>query len=85
MIFRFNYLIFYKIFESLITLFNIKITLDINIRCHYHKPKILIVKNHSILAHQNLYFIEEKCPLTNKIIKYVKGNFLGKGGFARCY
>jgi len=29
--------------------------------------------------------IEDKCLLTNRTTKYIKGNFLGKGGFARCY
>ena len=29
--------------------------------------------------------IEDHCFETNSISKYIKGNFLGKGGFARCY
>lgn len=36
-------------------------------------------------AHENLYIIEDNCFETNTITKYIKGNFLGKGGFARCY
>lgn len=36
-------------------------------------------------AHENLCIIEDNCFETNTVTKYLKGNFLGKGGFARCY
>jgi hypothetical protein len=36
-------------------------------------------------AHENLHFIEDHCFENNTVTRYIKGNFLGKGGFARCY
>jgi polo-like kinase 1 len=44
-----------------------------------------IVRAAPNIAHENLFVIEDKCMMTNRVTKYVKGNFLGKGGFARCY
>jgi len=35
--------------------------------------------------HENLKLIEDHDFENNKINTYQKGNFLGKGGFARCY
>lgn len=36
-------------------------------------------------GYDNHNFIEERSSKTNEITKYVKGKFLGKGGFAKCY
>jgi len=38
-----------------------------------------------ILAHENLYIIKDDDFENNQTTTYIKGNFLGKGGFARCY
>ena len=46
------------------------------------QPDRIIVFNS---AHENLYIIEDNCFENNTVTKYIKGNFLGKGGFARCY
>ena len=40
---------------------------------------------HNYLAHENLLVIEERDLETDQVISYIKGSFLGKGGFARCY
>lgn len=37
------------------------------------------------LAHENLLLIENHNFDNNGSKRYIKGNFLGKGGFARCY
>lgn len=36
-------------------------------------------------AHENLLLIEDHNFDNNGSKRYIKGNFLGKGGFARCY
>lgn len=36
-------------------------------------------------AHENLLLIEDRNFEEDYVKRYVKGNFLGKGGFARCY
>ena len=37
------------------------------------------------LAHEHLHLIEDNCFENGTVTRYTKGNFLGKGGFARCY
>ena len=39
----------------------------------------------SYSAHENLEVIEDYSLENRTVTKYVKGSFLGKGGFARCY
>lgn len=36
-------------------------------------------------AHENLLMIEDRNFDNSRSHRYIKGNFLGKGGFARCY
>lgn len=42
-------------------------------------------KDQHNLAHENLLLIEDHTFDNNGSKRYIKGNFLGKGGFARCY
>lgn len=41
--------------------------------------------NGDLVSFENAKYIEERNSKTGEVKKYIKGKFLGKGGFAKCY